>query len=139
MFEHVCVHDIAVVNQPLRQLMVTGAPVIGQYFPDGNNDMHIRLCSHVQGRCQRGKGGFPGQWVITKRRAIMRCSSVNDLARFNNSNLLQLQLRNYLTLCELIRDNRAKLLEDGYCSSVACCLLLCLSVSHNVKWKKIGS
>jgi len=36
-----------------------------------------------------------------------------------NSNLLQLQLRNYPTLCELIRDNRAKLLKDGYCSTVA--------------------
>jgi len=49
--------------------------------------------------------------------------STDYLARFNNSNLLQLQLRNYITLCELIRDNRAKLLNDRYCSSVAYCQL----------------
>jgi len=49
--------------------------------------------------------------------------STDYLARFNNSDLLQLQLRNYLTLCKLIRDNMVKLLKDRYCSSVAYCQL----------------
>ena len=101
---------------------------------------NINLCAFcswtliiiIRGGTKRGQGAmlpvlglppppaqFPGQWVITKRRAIMICSSTDYLARFNNSNLLQLQLRNYLTLCELIRENRAKLLKDRYCSSVA--------------------
>ena len=60
--------------------------------------------------------------LVTKRRAIMRCSSTGYHARFNNSNLLLLQLRNYLTLyASIIKDNRAKLLKDGYCSTVAYC------------------
>jgi len=60
---------------------------------------------------------FPGQWVITKRRAIMRFSSTDYLARFNISNLLQV----LTTELQKRRDNSGTEIDSLFAKTEAMC------------------